>query len=429
MQIDSSGRRDAYKLSVLVGIFALVQAGCGGDDAPKQVSNGVTSGSGGSTVAPQPLPSHTAGKACSGDMDCAGGTCEMSLSNGTGFMAAATMAPGGYCSTSCATSMDCGEGGSCIGATMAPMLPMFPARPTGRGGAGGTSGTSGSPAAGSGGSAGARAGAAGSRSAGTRGLCYASCSADTDCREGYRCNSALGTPFMPAGMMSTSGTCQVAPPTDQLANGVVGNMCAADPDCEGGRCTTTSGTTRFPGGYCSGRCLLDSNCGSSGFCSPGTGGATGTCYRSCGSDSDCGREGYRCRAGTGAQATPKRCIPGAAPLPDNVVGNACGADADCGGAAMSCRTQTLAQPATALPGGYCTGSCVESLDCGAGGTCLGASGGQANGNCFRTCSGDTECRTGYVCAEPSGSRAGSMPTVCRPPTPMPMPMDQDAGTP
>jgi hypothetical protein len=438
MKIALSGRRGACRLSVLFGICVLTHAGCGGDDdAAKQSTNGVTSGSGGGSVATQPFPAHTAGKACSTNTDCAGGTCQTSLPGTTGLMSGAmATAPDGYCTTSCATSADCGDGGSCIGATMAPVFPMLPGRATGRGAAGssgstaaGSGGTSAGGTGGMGGNAGARAGAGGNRSTGTPGICYASCTADTDCRTGYRCNNALGTPFMPVGMMSTAGTCQVAPATDQLGNGVVGSMCGADTDCEGGRCSTMSGATRFPGGYCSGRCLSDSNCGSTGWCSPGTGGGTGTCYRQCESDTDCGREGYRCRANTGTQGAPKRCIPGAAPLPDNVTGNSCSADTDCGGAAMSCRTQTLAQPMMTLPGGYCTGSCVEASDCGSGGACVGATGGQANGNCFKACTGDTECRTGYVCAGPSGARAGTMPTVCRPPTPMPMPMDQDAGAP
>jgi hypothetical protein len=184
----------------------------------------------------------------------------------------------------------------------------------------------------------------------------------------------------------------------------------------------------FPGGYCSGRCLADADCGERALCDLGAagalglGGATaGTCYRSCAQDADCARDGYRCRSGLGG--TAKRCIPGAKPLADATAGKACAADADCGGAAMSCITQMQVFNAQAIsggmvntsqltvqvpyPGGYCSQRCVDNVDCGAGGVCvggLGAFGGAvAVGTCYKSCSANADCRDGYSCGNPGAA--------------------------
>src|SRR5205085_5880830 len=122
-------------------------------------------------------------------------------------------------------------------------------------------------------------------------------------------------------------TCQPAPATDNLTDGVVGSSCAGDEDCAGGRCLTTTNTASYPGGYCSGRCLADADCGSKGSCTPGLVGGAGTCYLKCASDADCDRDGYRCRSTGGGR---QQCVPGAAPLPDDVVGSACTSDDECG---------------------------------------------------------------------------------------------------
>jgi hypothetical protein len=50
-----------------------------------------------------------------------------------------------------------------------------------------------------------------------------------------------------------------------------------------------------------------------------------------------------------------------------------------------------------LPGGYCTNSCVEDLDCGSGGKCVGSFGGIVMGSCYQGCAMDTDCRGEYTC--------------------------------
>src|SRR5262249_22923391 len=153
-------------------------------------------------------------------------------------------------------------------------------------------------------------------------------------------------------------------------------MCSADGDCPHGTCTTTTMSafgmsTTYPGGYCTGRCLEAADCGQGGVCTPGFAGGTGGCYRGCSSDSDCDREGYRCR--TVAMGV-MGCSPGSPPLGDDVAGKTCSADGDCGAGkcAMTLTSGTgFIGRMLAAPGGYCTGSCVDNSDCGAGAACIG----------------------------------------------------------
>jgi hypothetical protein len=392
MQIESLGRAGAGRLAIVMGLLAL--GACGGDDDKSPAPSGGSAGAGGS--ASTALPAHTAGKACSADADCEHGSCSHQLPDTNAVLGTTGMetAPDGYCTTGCYNTTECGTGGTCIGATT-----------TASGGNG------------------------------TRGLCYAACSSSADCRDGYRCIGSLGTPLTTP-TATPVGTCQVAPATDKLAPGVVGSMCGADTDCSGGSCTMTGIGVTFPGGYCSGRCLADSDCGSTGVCNAGLGGAAGTCYRKCDSDSDCARDGYRCRApATIGMADPnavKQCVAGAKPLADGVVGSACLADGDCGGAAMSCRAQTAAIRGMAFPGGYCTQGCADDSDCGAGGVCTGGFAGVATGTCYKTCTAASDCRDGYSCSTPpsafgigAGAGAANSPTVCGPSAPT----GEDAGVP
>jgi hypothetical protein len=381
---DSSVLR-SYTFHTLIAPIVMLLAGsvacvaCGDDAASDNPSNtrhrdggagreadddkGASGSGGASSVVP--LPDQTAGKECSTNEDCATGICLRVFA--AGFGGENMEAPGGYCSTTCTANADCGAGGTCSGAF-----------------------------------------------AGAGGRCLKSCSAASDCREGYRCVNALGMPVAggagmqdPTGGLLGASACEPIPATTQLADGIVGAPCTGAADCGAGRCQTGNEMMMYPGGYCTGACLQDSDCGANGSCTlPLTGGA-GTCYRGCQSDKDC-REGYRCRLNGNLQ----QCVPGAAPLADDVVGSACSTDQDCGGAMMSCRAILGTSTAT---GGYCSLACIEDSDCGVGGTCIGSFGaGLAGilgptGTCYRACTDASECREGYTCGRPSGVL--SLPTM------------------
>jgi hypothetical protein len=338
------------------------------------------SGAGGAAPI-KPLPDQTAGKECATDKDCATGTCLLVFegSFGSGTMEA----PGGYCSTSCMANSDCGAGGTCSGAF-----------------------------------------------AGAPGRCLKSCSGASDCRDGYRCVNALGmpvvadagTPDPTGGLLGASG-CEPVPATTKLPDGIVGAPCTDATDCGPGRCQQGGGMVMYPGGYCTGACLQDSDCGANGSCTLPLAGGAGTCYRGCQSDTDC-REGYRCRT----NGNQRQCSPGAPPLADDVVGSACSTDVDCGGAMMSCRAILGTSTAT---GGYCSLACIEDSDCGMGGSCLGSFGaGLAGilgptGTCYRACTDASNCREGYTCGRPAAVLgAAATQTVC---IVAPPPSTDDAG--
>jgi Cys-rich repeat protein len=383
--------RDATNRWVVLGLCcaALLLVGCGDDDGddPSPPDAGGAGGSGGSSsdAGRMPLPDDTAGKPCTSDAECGGGRCADQLT-GVGLVAGALAAPGGYCTATCMSDVDCGGGGACIltiGMTVT-------------------------------------------------GQCFATCEEMADCREGYQCGGGLEL-----GGIVVPDTCRPAPATDQLDDGVAGDMCSEATDCPGGTCLssrmTLTGNTELPGGYCSGRCIEDAHCGEGGVCLPSLLGGAGSCYQACAEDSECTRDGYRCRL-LGEQI--RGCNPAQDPLPDGTAGDACTSDADCGGAAGTCRS-TLPQPGiTGLlgetldaPGGYCSQACAEDSDCGEGGVCTGVLG---SGYCFKPCASEADCRDGYACDDrqpgaggaASGDAGTNSGTVCTPEAP---PDDADAG--
>jgi hypothetical protein len=163
-----------------------------------------------------------------------------------------------------------------------------------------------------------------------------------------------------------------------LGDGISGKECTSNADCDGARCATQVVGGAFqqvtaPGGYCTGACMTNADCGEGGACGTIAGLFTGDCFASCTSDSDC-RDGYLCvLGGTIAGVTiPSTCRPKPATdqLDDDVVGKACTAATDCpGGSCLMMRGGFMGQGGTALPGGYCSGACLEDAECGAGGVC------------------------------------------------------------
>jgi hypothetical protein len=354
-------------------------AACDGDDAdaPDAASRGdggardagrTPADSDGGGVPPAPA----IGQPCAADADCSGGTCA------TRFTIArmSLPAPDGYCTAECTAHPDCPGGSACVGARFG-----FPGR------------------------------------------CTIGCTSTDDCRGGYRCIPLPGGGTALDGGTAQStviATCQPAPETDRLEDGVVGSACAADVDCGDGRCLLSERVTGavYPDGYCTGSCVDDADCGALGLCTPGFLGAIGVCALRCADDEECGRDGYRCRVIDGVG----RCAPGPAPQGEHVAGSACASDGDCGGGAMTCK-EALGD--LAAPDGYCSQNCAIDEDCGAGGVCVSGIGVVtiATGLCYGACSPSQPCRDGYGCRSLTGSTSDPS-GVCAPDRP-----DDDAGTP
>lgn len=211
--------------------------------------------------AAEQLGDRVAGRACASDGDCLGGSCASTSPVGAAY-------PGNYCTGRCWADSDCGEGGGCI-----------------------------APAATS-----------------SAGWCYETCSADTDCdRSGYRCMQ-LSPSFK---------GCFPAP--KPLEDGTTGKACKSDDDCGGqsGTCVTELPFGTFsgyediaaPGGYCTLKCSLDSECGTGAQCvshlSKG-----GLCLKQCATRADC-REGYGCELhGKYNMPEDKACVPREIPSDD-----------------------------------------------------------------------------------------------------------------
>ena len=385
MWIHKASRNVRRISGAIVALSCLGMSACGSSD-DDQSGDAVAE-------APKVLAANTAGKACVEDKDCGGASCKKSLTLAGGLLGPTTEpAPGGYCSLSCNLNADCGTGGVCIGANATGGL--------GFGNAGGANQSA-------------------------SGQCLKRCDSSSQCRDEYRCLDSSSGRAMESGnaqaAANATGSCQVAPETNTVAPGVVGIACTAEADCSGGWCMANSALTQFPGGYCTGNCLADSDCGEGAECAAGFGGP-GTCYRTCEADAECDREGYRCRPNALDPNAAKRCLPGSEPLPDGVVGSACATDEECGGAAMSCITMNGNR---VLPGGYCSGGCVEDVDCGANNHCVGIAG---TGFCYLACATADDCREGYVCESVGfGGMGGAGPTACT--LPMAAANDADAGTP
>lgn len=240
------------------------------------------------------------------------------------------------------------------------------------------------------------------------------------------------------------GPGMMPPPATSLGDNVAGQPCSTAADCEGEgtECTTMIGGfagiggSAAEGGYCSGPCNDDSDCGAGGACAGALGGfLQGTCQKACEADSDCREaEGYYCSdneimipdgaipgMGDGGMGLPPGAIPEqpktCLPKPDvvmlgeGVVGQACteGSDTCTGG---ECLTMTpanmLGGTPMPLPGGYCSGGCVDDASCGDTGVCVGTIP-VVNpvGYCLETCTQPADCtREGYTCMSVGGPFGG-----------------------
>jgi Cys-rich repeat protein len=192
-----------------------------------------------------------------------------------------------------------------------------------------------------------------------------------------------------------------------------GKPCTGDGDCGSGTCETEvqgldGQPAPAPGGYCMGSCATNADCGAGGVCVGAGMGQGGLCYEGCTTDADC-REEYLC----GPITSTCRPAPPTDQLDDNTAGTECTADPDCGDGV--CLTERgMGGNATPLPGGYCSGACLEDAHCGAGGVCRRPGGGA--GACYASCATDADCtRDGHRCRDLGGDQLGCLPA----PDPLP----------
>jgi hypothetical protein len=242
-------------------------------------------------------------------------------------------------------------------------------------------------------------------------LALGACGDDDDGNtDGTNNDAGPGTAGRDSGS-SNAGSGGTTAPRDPLPDDTAGKECTDDADCGSGTCATMvqgldGMQAMAPGGYCMGACSTTADCGAGGTCVMGFG-MMGLCYASCTAATqatDC-REGYVC----GPMTMTCRPAPRTDQLDDNVAGDECAADGDCPGG--GCSTM---RGMTALPGGYCSGACLEDSHCGAGGICRRP--GSGAGSCYAACTDDGDCtRDGYRCRNIGGGQMGCNPA----PDPLP----------
>lgn len=200
---------------------------------------------------------------------------------------------------------------------------------------------------------------------------------------------------------------------DGGSGAAIGAKCVQDGDCASGHCDTQTG-----GGYCLQGCLVNTSCPTGSACER-VGRADSYCLALCKSDADC-------RAGTVCAVEQAVCVPVSgcrthldcpghracdrathfcegATGGGNAVGGECTQDPQCTEGYMPA---CLVAPG--VPGGYCSGSCVQDADCGAGNWCVGGLALDQSGSplqlCMQGCRATADCRSGYSCLDVGGKK-------------------------
>ena len=328
---------------------------------------------------------------------------------------------------------------------------------TGGGSATGGGASTGGGAATGGGVGGGSGGGVGGGGGGAVGGGTGGGSSCTGCTQGGFCyagnlDSACGTGGTPCvDCTTTSQTCNGSGACTTVT-GVIGSPCSTVLDCANVAGSSASGLpqckanqlwitgsgpttgTAYPGGYCTRRCGLDTDCGPNAQCGIGLGQigeAENVCLAKCsGSGQGTCRSGYSCidLYGDGSEVVcmlPPVLFDAGTPAANGLEGSACSSNAAC----MPPNTGSCVT--SGFPGGYCSADCSmgDATFCGASGVCnlvfadpgdgLGA---EALGQCFSGCgslsdggSGGTAgaCRSGYVCS-PYSLMFGNGTGYCRP---------------
>lgn len=189
----------------------------------------------------------------------------------------------------------------------------------------------------------------------------------------------------------------------------------------------------YPGGYCTRRCISDSDCGAGAECAIGIGligEAENICMATCtgaGSQGSC-RSGYRCVDvyGDGSQVVcmpPVNVFDAGTPASPGLEGSACSSNASC----MPPNTGFCNMSGQGFPSGSCSADCSmgNGTFCGSNGVCnlerVAANDGLGDlalGRCYESCTSQPDggtngtCRAGYFCSPYSGTFGGG--GFCKP---------------
>jgi hypothetical protein len=333
-----------------------------------------------------PAPDLVIGDACTSTGDCGeGGLC----------LNDPDLAPGGYCSQSCAGGAACPEGSTCLDFGMGQSFcfldcdPEASTRPCEREGYGCATNFMFIPEP----------------------VCLPGCFDASDCPAGAECDPTGG--FIGAGACFEPGA-------------MPGDACTSDTDCPSGGACITEADSGWPSGTCAVGCDAATGDGcDGGTCIPGNFGDF--CVASCTSSSDC-RPGYRCEAND-APSGGSYCAPGCATDDDCATSGyvcnpglgTCDVPFDAALLGETCNRRTggceggscLSESSSGFPGAYCSyaGCTLGGTDCPGDGVCV-AGAGDTN-FCFDGCTADADCRTGYAC-RPSDYTVTGSPLVCSP---------------
>ena len=170
---------------------------------------------------------------------------------------------------------------------------------------------------------------------GVTGVCGKVCSTSADCESGQDCRdgleledifSQISDAVRDAGLevdgsidvRNVPKTCGPSLGLVTLPDGVVGKACTGSAACAPGECVTDINIIeRLPAGYCTGRCLQDSQCGTGGVCYKNpvltAFDGAGRCLLGCTTSASC-RSNQVCRTSFGIDGNSKSwCL---APPPD-----------------------------------------------------------------------------------------------------------------
>lgn len=290
-------------------------------------------------------------------------------------------------------------------------------------------------------------------------LCIDGCEEDSDCRDGFQCDSTDEYPdrlvCLPGCTSDDQcsggrvcnpavGTCEPPFEADELGEACSGGVGG----CDGGTCFTEF-ESGYPGSYCvylgcdSDASDDEDGCPGDGVCALSGDDETGICLDGCEDDRDCRAPDYSCR-----DIDPEDASRGRGCFPSCTTDDACANDGTMGRPDFSCNPGTglctdtfdadrLGEPcedAEDCPGGACigeesdgwpAGTCAAvgcrlsgegpAFECPDGGVCVDdEQGDPAIGACLSACvTESTSCRPGYACqALVEGETAGACVPAC-----------------